>query len=593
MSLANDYRPKTFDDVTEQKLVVHILENLCKTEPLNFRNFLFVGPAGCGKAQPLTSLVLTPDKGYRKMSDIHEGDKVVDGEGKITKVKAVFPQGKRLVFRIYLCDGTSFEVADNHLNPVIIHDMTTGRKSDTILDTVQLLSTFKEKSDHVRVCVPMHEIDCWCDDRWFDIVGNCSIGKVMTNLDWSASNIPLKYLHTASTTRHHILAGILQKPIKPHQKYNYTTKFKNLAEYMVSAGRSLGYLCTLDTNDGEYHVKIDTGDVDRYITDIEYIGLKDCQCIYVESDCHTYFTDNYTITHNTTLCRCVANTLNENKGGLIEIDAASYSGVDRIREIVQDAQKYPVGTKYKVYIIDEVHALSSAAFQALLKCLEESPAKTVFMLATTNPEKIPNTILSRVQIFQLSKISVDGIFSRMKHILDTEIMNGDTIQYEDAALNFIAKKANGGMRDALTLLDKVLAYSKDITSESVVDAIGLGQYDDYFALLGAISKKDNVKITDIIDTVYNSGVNFTKWFEEFHSFVINVIKYIYLRDMSRTMIPANYESKMSSYGQPHATICQGLSTRLVPMIHELKSSQYQQEIAITYLCSKPKKESAS
>lgn len=586
MSLANDYRPKTFDDVTEQKLIVHILENMCKTDPLNFRNFLFIGPAGCGKAQPLTSLVLTPDRGYQKMADIHEGDKVVDGDGMATKVKAVFPQGKRMIFRIHLCDGTSFEVADNHLNQLIIHDTDTNKRSDTILDTVQLISTFKEKSSNVKICIPTHEIDCWWDDRWFDIEENCSIGHVMSSLDWSESTVPMKYLHTAATTRHHILSGVFQKPIKPYNIYNYTTKYANFADYLVSVGRSLGYVCTKDIDDTGHHISINTDEVDRYIIDIEYIGFKECQCIYVESECHTYITDNYTITHNTTLCRCVGNTLNENKGGIIEIDAASYSGVDRIREIVQDAQKYPVGSKYKIYIIDEVHALSSAAFQALLKCLEESPAKTVFMLATTNPEKIPNTILSRVQIFQLSKISVDGIFNRLKHIIDAEISDGKDISYEDDALNFIAKKANGGMRDALTLMDKVLAYSMDVTSSSVVDALGLGQYDDYFKLLGAIAKKNNALIADIIDRVYSSGVNFIKWFEEFHSFVVNVIKFVYLQDISRTMIPSTYKDKMSSYGQAHVQICQSLSVRLVSMINELKTTQYQQEIALTYLCTK-------
>lgn len=291
----------------------------------------------------------------------------------------------------------------------------------------------------------------------------------------------------------------------------------------------------------------------------------------------------------TTLCRCVGNILNDNLGGIIEVDAASYSGVDKIREIVQDAQKYPVGTKYKIFIIDEVHALSNAAFQALLKCLEESPAKTVFMFATTNPEKIPNTIISRVQVFQLSKISLEGIDSRLRHVLDAEIANGKTITYTHDAVNYIAKMANGGMRDALTLLDKVLVYSSDITSESVLDALGLGNYADFFDLLSSISKRDNAKIVDIVDKVYNSGTNFTKWFEEFHSFLINILKFIYLRDISRTMIPSQYAEKISGYGSAHATICMKLSSRIVSMINELKTTQYQQEIALTYLCAAPKK----
>ena len=246
----------------------------------------------------------------------------------------------------------------------------------------------------------------------------------------------------------------------------------------------------------------------------------------------------------TTLGRIVGNVLNNNVGEPIEIDAASHSGVDKMRDIIQQARTYPIGCTYKIFIIDECHSLSSQAWQALLKTLEESPAKSVFIFCTTNPEKIPATILSRVQTFQLSKISLDSICSRLTYVLDSEIAEGRNITYEKEAVNYIAKLANGGMRDALTLLDKALAYSNNISSQTLSKALGLPNYDDYFMLLSSVAKKDNVTITKVVDDVYNSGVNFVKWFENFHSFVINIVKYIFLQDINKTMIPSHYSDKM-------------------------------------------------
>ena len=291
----------------------------------------------------------------------------------------------------------------------------------------------------------------------------------------------------------------------------------------------------------------------------------------------------------TTSARAMANLLNHGEGEPIEIDAASHSGVDAMREIVQQARSYPVGCKYKVFIIDEVHSISSAGWQVLLKTLEENPAKSVFLLCTTNPEKIPGTILSRVQTFQLSKISLKGINDRLIYILDKEIEEGQNIEYDKDAVNYIAKLANGGMRDAITLLDKALAYSSVISPENVYKALNIPSYDEYFNLLNAIAKKDNITITKIINDIYNSGVNFIKWFEGFHAFICNIVKYIFLQDITVTMIPSHYQEKISKYGVAHSTLCLKLANKLLKLNQELKSTQYLQEVALTYLCSIPSK----
>ena len=337
-------------------------------------------------------------------------------------------------------------------------------------------------------------------------------------------------------------------------------------------------------------------DIDPYsrIISIDYIGDDLCQCIFIDAPEHTYVTDNFIVTHNTTLARLMSNKLNDGNGEIIEIDAASHSGADAMREIVEQAKTYPVVGKYKCLIVDEAHAISIQGWQVLLKTLESSPARSIFFLCTTNPEKIPKTITSRVQQFQLSKISLDGIEKRIKYVLDSEIAKGKSITYTPDGINFIAKLSGGGMRDALTRLDKILVYSSDITSENVATALNLSNYDDYFALLNAVAKHDNSAIAGIVDTVYNSGINFIKWFEDFHSFLMNIVKYILLHDISRTMIPSHYEEKLSKYNMNHYAICLRLSNTVMQINQELRSTNYLQETVLSRLCTippKPKTES--
>lgn len=291
----------------------------------------------------------------------------------------------------------------------------------------------------------------------------------------------------------------------------------------------------------------------------------------------------------TTLARIMANEINHGNGNTIEIDAASNNGAESVRNIVEQAQTYPVGYDYKVFVIDECHTFSPAAWQCWLKCLESNPARSVFVFATTNPEKIPATILSRVQTFQLSKISLDGVIRRLKFVLDSEKAEGRSLSYTEDAVSFIAKLANGGMRDALTLLDKALAYSSDLTVENLTVALSLPNYDDYFALLQAYAKRNNEAITSIIHKVYNSGANFTKWFEGFHAFVMNIVKYIFMQDINVTVIPSTYADKIRPYGLNHSAVCLKLANKLIELNHELKTTQYLQETALTYLCAVPKK----
>lgn len=150
-------------------------------------------------------------------------------------------------------------------------------------------------------------------------------------------------------------------------------------------------------------------------------------------------------------------------GDVIEIDAASNNGVEEIRDIREKANYAPTRAKNKVYIIDEVHMLSTGAFNALLKTLEEPPANVIFILATTEPHKIPLTIISRTQRFDFKRIPQSAIVSHMANILSANDVN-----YDEDSLNLIAQAAEGGMRDALSILDQILAFSDDHLSEDVV-----------------------------------------------------------------------------------------------------------------------------
>lgn len=293
----------------------------------------------------------------------------------------------------------------------------------------------------------------------------------------------------------------------------------------------------------------------------------------------------------TTLARLIARSLNGSLDNIIEIDAASHSGVDDMRELMQQASQYPIGTKYRVIILDEIQALSPAAFQSLLISLESQLAMTVIIGCTTNPEKIPDAIMSRVTSFTLSKLSTDNIFNRLKYVIEEENKEGRNITYTEDALRYIAVLAQGGLRDALTNLDKVLAYSTDITSEVLVKALELPNYDTYFELLNGIVKKDNVSITTIVDMTYNSGANFVKWFEGFHSFLCNIVKYIFIKDIGKTTIPSHYLSKIEGYGPQHAALCLKLANKILEMNKDLRMTQYQQETCLTYLLTSevPKK----
>lgn len=1056
MNLANKYRPKSFDDVTEQGVTTEILTKLCQSEDLQLRNFLLIGPAGTGKAQPLYSKVLTP-QGFVPMEYIAVGDEVITPSGRVARVQEVYPQGEREVYKIYTDDDSFFEVADNHLNLVRIEPegcTMVNEIPEEVMETKELINIFNTQSVNVSIpCCQPYSFTYFpvplspyiLGQELFHITFFGNEGNIVfnnltperfmmisdylkdKNMPYCVEDGTIKLLQDVELVKQTAMMYIHNGVIAGQYTYNSPLIRKELLrgfldgssvdisrkqvgmtvsratyrrlDWLLDIVRSLGLglkVTSIGGGDDSQYVQITitfTREVNffdsrsgevlpckcyRKITKIEKSGSTECKCILIDDPDHTYITDNYSVTHNTTSARIMAKMLNGDDGQIIEIDAASHSSVNDMRDIVEQAKTYPVGCKYKVILVDECHALSSAAWQSMLTCLESNPARTVFVLCltgdglvstssglkrldaieigdsvwdgeqfrtvnnvfdngdrpcltitlqdgshidctdnhnlevlegdaivwkearnlkegdcllsysncpinsvsavklssaecwmlgyitgngnytphsldiytpyhkwgtvktyldelvaqhvfkdyiidsdpkacdnnihdtrihffsdkyhpgmtnwyeraglnpnytrgtkslpqaifsqsadnirafidgwyfadgdgrcnsffdnsnespflycsnqsmilelqqllksigeyctvhvhetvitpeyyeknsfikpgsytsytlyrrfrpgyfdnesfrkilldkystmpigkykldlsnlknpvqrispkmiteagydysskgvfipiksiepcgvkhvydievegshkfvynsfvvhncTTNPEKIPQTILSRVQTFQLSKISLKGIQDRLIHILDCEIAEGRDITYDKEAVNYIAKLAQGGMRDAITLLDKALSYSNNINTANIEKSLNLPNYDDYFKLLTFIVKKDNTGIVTVINDVYDSGVNFVKWFDGFMAFISNIIKYIYIQDISQTMIPEHYQDRIASYGIAHAAICLKLSNKLVKLNQELRNTQYLQELAITYLCTTP------
>ena len=210
----------------------------------------------------------------------------------------------------------------------------------------------------------------------------------------------------------------------------------------------------------------------------------------------------------------------QNSLDVYEIDAASNNGVDHIRDIREQVQYSPTEGKYKVYIIDEVHMLSSGAFNALLKTLEEPPSYVIFILATTEKHRIPVTILSRCQQYDFRRISVDTIES---HLL--ELMEKENIEAEDKALRYIARAADGSMRDALSLLDQCIAFylGQALTYEKVLDVLGAADTTTFSRLLRSILAADTGMVLRTVNQVITEGRDLSQFLSDFLWYLRNLL----------------------------------------------------------------------
>ena len=243
----------------------------------------------------------------------------------------------------------------------------------------------------------------------------------------------------------------------------------------------------------------------------------------------------------TTSARILANALNKGKGNPIEKDAARNNGVDKIRIIIDEAGFQSLESQYKIFIIDECHMITNEGWNAMLKILEEPPKNTIFIFCTTDPQKIPATILSRVQRFDFQRITLNTIINRLEYILKQE----NITTYKKEAIEFIARMANGGMRDAISLLEKCIDYAPEINIDTVIQALGFIDYDVLYDIVIALKDKNVADLITKLEEVYISGIDMKFLIKQLLAFILDVCTYSDLKNFKYVNIPEEFEDKLN------------------------------------------------
>lgn len=243
----------------------------------------------------------------------------------------------------------------------------------------------------------------------------------------------------------------------------------------------------------------------------------------------------------TTSARILANALNKGKGNPIEKDAARNNGVDKIRIIIDEAGFQSLESQYKIFIIDECHMITNEGWNAMLKILEEPPKNTIFIFCTTDPQKIPATILSRVQRFDFQRITLNTIIDRLEYILKQE----NITTYKKEAVEFIARMANGGMRDAISLLEKCIDYAPEINIDTVIQALGFIDYDVLYDIVIALKDKNVADLITKLEEVYISGIDMKFLIKQLLAFILDVCTYSNLKNFKYVNIPEEFEDKLN------------------------------------------------
>ena len=242
-------------------------------------------------------------------------------------------------------------------------------------------------------------------------------------------------------------------------------------------------------------------------------------------------------TGKTTIARCLANAINGGIGSPEELDAASNGGIDQIRALVESANQRSLISTYKIFIIDECHAISNAGWQVFLKSLEDAPAYTIYIFCTTEPNKIPVTVMNRMQRFNIAKISSTEIKARLLYVFHQE---GFT-NYEDTC-ELISKLCDGCMREALTKLDQCADLSTDLCLENTKLVLGEAPFERMIKLTNCLIGGNEQFTLVAIDTLAKEGKDLKQFINEYLSFTLELTRYILFKNITATNIPEYLEN---------------------------------------------------
>lgn len=242
----------------------------------------------------------------------------------------------------------------------------------------------------------------------------------------------------------------------------------------------------------------------------------------------------------TTLARILANKINNGQGEPIEIDAASNNGVDNIRNIIADAKERSLSSEYKIFIIDEAHMITTQGWNAFLKCLEEPPKYSIFILCTTDPQKIPSTIQNRLMRFNLTPIPSEDIENRLNYICRQE----NFINYDEST-KYISKLVDGSMRKAISYIEKIASYSNNLNIENTLKVLGNSSYNYMFDLTNAIIDRRDNDILKNIENMYSEGIDLKIFINQYIDFLLDLCKYCILKNIESTKIPSLYEQRLN------------------------------------------------
>lgn len=242
----------------------------------------------------------------------------------------------------------------------------------------------------------------------------------------------------------------------------------------------------------------------------------------------------------TSVARIFARLINKNIGSPIEIDAASNNGVDNVKQIVKSATERSLDSRYKIYIIDEAHMITIQGWNAFLKCIEEPPQYTIFIFCTTDPQKIPSTILNRCMRFNFQRISSENIKNRLLYICEKE----GFFNYKETC-DYISRISNNQMRDAISYLETCADYNRDLSIENCLNALGNYSYDIMFDLVNNIIDGNIQKSISIINDIYQQGNDLKLFVDKFLDFCLDISKYIIFKNCDITKLPITYQDKIN------------------------------------------------